>query len=183
LLAVSAFQGLLLLAVVVSSVAAVWDYKTGLIPNAITYPLVVVGAILHFAISASVFSKADLGLIVIETLAGVFACALVPLILWKANAMGGGDVKLLAGLGAALGPRVGITVQVYAFSAAALLVPIILAYRGVFWATMRRSFWVMIRPFLSHKRRPEIGHDPMAEVRFGPAIALGTMLVALLEWS
>ena len=181
--AVSAFQGLLLLAVVASIVAAVWDHKTGLIPNAITYPLVLGGAVLHFATAASVFSNASRGLILLETLSGAVVCGLVPLILWKSKAMGGGDVKLLAGLGATLGPRMGLSVQLYAFTAAALLVPIVLVYRGVFWATMKRSFWLLIRLFVRRKNRPEIEHDAMAEVRFGPAVALGTMLVALLEWS
>src|SRR5262245_5877037 len=124
----SGYQVLLVVAVIVASAAAIVDYRTGLIPNRLTYPLVFAGAIAHFVLTSIRFPEAHLGWILLETLAGALLCGLVPLLLWRSNAMGGGDVKLLTGLGAMLGPAVGLQVELYSFLAAVVAAPLLLAH-------------------------------------------------------
>jgi prepilin peptidase CpaA len=177
----SGFQGLLLIAVVVSATAAVFDFKTGLIPNQITYPLTLVGAIVHFSLSVYVLHGASVGWVLLETLAGALLCGVVPLLLWRSQAMGGGDVKLLTGLGAMLGPALGLQVELYAFLTAVAAAPILLAYRGVLLVTLKRSFGLLLRPFRRSKDSAA-ADTPLTELRFGPAICAATALVAVLEW-
>ncbi len=178
----SGLQMLLLLAVSVTALAAVLDYRTGLIPNRITYPLVLVGAVLHMVFAAFTYGRGHLGWVLLETLAGALICGLVPLLLWRSGAMGGGDVKLLTGLGALLGPALGLRVEMYAFMTAVVAAPIILAYRGVLGATLRRSFALLTKPFRRGKAESSPLVEAMTELRFGPAICVAMTLVALLEW-
>ena len=75
--------------------AAIGDYRTRLIRNWLTLSLMVSGLLQSFLPAATVSpSSAALGL-----LAG-FGLLLIPFIL---NAIGGGDIKLLAGIGAWVG--------------------------------------------------------------------------------
>jgi prepilin peptidase CpaA len=177
----SGFQGLLLVAVAVSAAAALFDYRTGFIPNRITYPLVLFGAAAHFALSTWVLHGASLGWVLLETLAGGLLCGLVPLLLWRSQAMGGGDVKLLTGLGAMLGPALGLQVELYSFLTAVAVAPILLAHRGVLLATLKRSLSLLIKPFRRSKEEAP-ADSVLTELRFGPAICAATALVAVLEW-
>ena len=126
----SGIQMSLSLAVGVTLVAAVWDQRTGFIPNSITYPLFCLGALAHLFLTLNRFPRASSLVVVLEIVAGACLCALVPFLLWRKSAMGGGDVKLLGGLGALLGPSVGLELELYAFLCAAAIAPLVLAYRG-----------------------------------------------------
>lgn len=175
-------QILLLLAVSVTCLAAVLDYRTGLIPNRITYPLVFAGALLHVVLAAVSYGRGHIGWVLLETLAGGLICGLVPLLLWRSGAMGGGDVKLLTGLGAMLGPALGLRVELYAFMSAVLAAPIILAHRGVLLSTLKRSAQLVAKPFRRGAAVSPALAEAMTELRFGPAICAAMALVALLEW-
>lgn len=178
----TALQALLTLAVLVTLVAAVWDHRTGLIPNVITYPLLAFGALLHLVLSAQLFPGVSLWLILLETVAGAALCALVPFLLWRKSAMGGGDVKLLAGLGATLGPSFGLELELYSFLSAVVMAPIVLAYRGELLATAGRSWALLSRPLRRSKPDKPAAALAHTELRFGPAICFATLVVAFLEW-
>ena len=96
-------------AVGVTGVAAYTDVKKGTIPNWLTYPVLVAGPIL-FWIAFGQQGLWDAGL-------GLLACGLVPFAMWRSGGMGGGEVKLLAGLGALTGVFVGIEIEFYAMAA------------------------------------------------------------------
>ena len=96
----SAFQIVLLIAVLVAVAAAVVDFRTGLIPNKLTYPLVIGGALVHVVIGVATSRHPHLGWSLLETVSGALICGLIPILLWRSDAMGGGDVKLLVGFGA-----------------------------------------------------------------------------------
>lgn len=176
----SGIQMSLTLAVGVTLVAAVWDQRTGFIPNGITYPLFSLGALAHLFLTLNRFPRASSLVVVLEIAAGACLCALVPFLLWRKSAMGGGDVKLLAGLGALLGPSVGLELELYSFLGAAMIAPLVLAHRGQLLRTVKRSIAMVTRPF--RKAAPEQAPEPFAELRFGPAICFATIVVALLEW-
>ncbi len=177
----SGIQMSLALAVSVTLVAAIWDQRTGFIPNSITYPLFCLGALAHLLLTLNRFPRASSLVVVLEIVAGASLCALVPFLLWRKSAMGGGDVKLLGGLGALLGPSVGLELELYAFLCAAAIAPLVLAYRGQLVRTAKRSFAMLTQPFRK-KVAPEQAPEPFAELRFGPAICFATVVVALLEW-
>lgn len=107
----------------VSGIAAVHDARSGHIPNWI----VGLGLALGAGGSIAALALADL----LEALArtgsaalGFVACGAVPLLLFRLKALGGGDVKLLATVGAQLGPLLGLELSFAAFVVAATCWPL-----------------------------------------------------------
>lgn len=88
----------------------------------------------------------------LDSVLGALACAAVPAILFRQDAIGGGDVKLLAAIGALLGARLGLEAEMWAF--------------------------LCSLPFLvAILRRQRQGKAPtVSELRFGPAVFVGVAL-------
>jgi len=174
-------QPSLILAVAIALVAAVIDWRKGEIPNWLTLPALVVGPVLHFAISLKMGTNAaasEAGI----SIAGAILCAVVPMLLYRQNAIGGGDVKLFAAIGALCQPMVGIEAEMYGFLAAAIVAPVRLAYEGKLFRTMKNALYVAMNPMLPKEKRQEIEPEAMSWFRLGPAIFVGTLLTALLHW-
>ncbi|HTV23971.1 MAG TPA: prepilin peptidase [Polyangiaceae bacterium] len=103
---------------IVSGVAAVHDARSGHIPNWIVALGLGLGA--GGSIAAEAFSDAGRALLHAGgTLIGFVACGAVPLLLFRLRSLGGGDVKLLATMGALLGPTLGLELSFVAFGVAA----------------------------------------------------------------
>ena len=94
---------LLLVGLAACLLAAVIDLWRGTIPNALTYPLLVASPLLHFGLAweSGQSLPAALGAVGLS-LAGLLLCSAVPLFMWWKGAIGGGDVKLFAAMGALL---------------------------------------------------------------------------------
>src|SRR5689334_15346698 len=96
----------LVLACAATLAAAGTDSRTGRIPNWLTLPLLPAGLALGFV---------EAGLLGLGSAAlGCVLCFAVPFGLLhfsRGKAIGGGDVKLFAGLGALLGPGAGLQVE------------------------------------------------------------------------
>jgi prepilin peptidase CpaA len=173
----------LVAAALVAAVAAWLDWRTGHMPNWLTLgPLalapvahaVAVGSVAHAfepAVQAAGFS-----------VLGAIVCAAVPLALYRASAIGGGDVKLFAALGALLRTLIGVEAEFYAFIAAAVLSLGHLAYQGKLLRVLGNTFMLAVNPFLPRDRRREITPEMMTWARFGPAIFVGTAAAAVLHW-
>jgi prepilin peptidase CpaA len=157
-------------ACLVTLVAALMDWRTGLIPNYITIPLVAAGVPLHIFTMRALAPSVNTWFWVGDALLGILICALVPFLLWRTGGMGGGDLKLFAALGALLGVRAGLEVQLVAFTVAALLVPAVLAYRGQLLQVLRNTGRLLINPFIPAHKRHSLPSEVLTEVRFGPAI-------------
>jgi len=102
----------------VSGIAAVHDSRSGHIPNwlvGLGLALGAGGSIAAIASSDVLHALARAG----SAAAGFVACGAVPLLLFRMKAMGGGDVKLLATVGALLGPTLGLELSFAAFAVAA----------------------------------------------------------------
>lgn len=82
--------------------AAVADLRTRKIPNWLTVLLIVSG------LANAAFATSGLGIGM--SIAGLFAAAFIPFVLFAIGAMGAGDVKLMAGVGAWMGPFAGVSV-------------------------------------------------------------------------
>lgn len=89
-------------------VAAWIDTKIQLIPNRLTYPLILLGIFGNLALSIFTNGSITIAVGIQESLAGAAVCFGVMLILFLSNATGGGDVKLATAIGAFLGPQDGI---------------------------------------------------------------------------
>ena len=75
--------------------------------------------------------------------------------LYRQGAIGGGDLKLFAGIGAILQTTLGVEAEMYSFFGAALFAPAILAYQGKLIVTLKNSVAILVNMFLpKEKRRP-----------------------------
>lgn len=170
-------------AIVVAAIGAWFDWRTGKIPNALTLPALLLGPVIHIA--RFVFVREPTETALYEgafSIGGAVLCAIVPLLLFRRSAMGGGDVKLLVALGAILQPLLGVEAQMYGFFAGALLAPAILAYQGKLIETLKNALAIGVNLFLPKTRQKSIDEKALSSFRLGPAVLLGVMLTAYLHW-
>jgi prepilin peptidase CpaA len=113
---------------------------------------------------------------------GAVVCGLVPLFLYRLSAIGGGDVKLLAALGALCMPMLGLEAELYGFVAAALIAPARLAFEGKLFTTLGNAGRLALNPLLPKAKRKEIDPQKMTWFRMGPAIFVGTALAVFANW-
>jgi prepilin peptidase CpaA len=167
-------------ALLVTSVAAVTDARTGRIPNALTIPAAVLGVGLH-----APFGATWVGV----SLAGCGVAAALPWVLHRStrgSAIGGGDVKLFAALGALCGPTMSLEVELSSFVLVGVFALVLLAFRGRLLRVLGNVVQMVGAPFLPAKYRRPIEPEALHEMRMGPAIfvAVASVLVRdrLLGW-
>jgi prepilin peptidase CpaA len=167
----------------VAAVAGWLDWRKGEIPNWLTFPAMGIAPILHVA--RFTMAKQPMEGALMEgafSIGGAALCAIVPMILYRQSAIGGGDVKLLIALGALLQPLIGVEAQMYGFFAGAFLAPAKLAYEGKLIATLKNAFVIGGNLFLPAAKRRSVDAAVLSWFRLGPAIALGTALACYLHW-
>lgn len=159
-----------LLALAFSLALAVTDFRTGKMPNWLTF------ASLVAAFGVRSVSEGQSGLI--AALIGMLVVAAVPLVLFlftRGRAIGGGDVKALAGTGAWLGPTAGLEAEMLGFVFLAVFALTWECVRGRGAVLLRRSFALAIPRF---RPAPSESSEPQTlEMRFGPALFFGTLVV------
>ena len=110
----------------------------------------------------------------------------MPLLLFGLGAIGGGDVKLFAAIGAVAGMSVGIEIQLASYGMATLYALCVLAHRGHLLATLGRSLALLLAPLTPKAKRAVPPPESMMSLRLGPAIfaaTLATVLANLCEVS
>jgi prepilin peptidase CpaA len=161
-------------ALVVSLIAAWIDHRTGTIPNRLTIPVLFLGLGLGLAGGTSS------GFLL--AVAGAFATALVPLILFRFGAMGGGDVKLFAALGALLGAGSALEAEIVAFFLGAIQGMVVWYKNGQLKQGLLQAATLAIPAGLK-KRALSAGaiKAVSTEIRFGPSIFVATAVTTLLR--
>lgn len=170
---------------VVTAIAGWIDLRTGKIPNEVVVGGFVVGIAMHLwvhAAQAHPESFSDWGYPLFNIGLGIIACGVVPFCLFWSGAMGGGDTKLLAVIGATLGPIVGLQIEFYAFIALALFAPIKMAYEGRILQLLGNMAVMAANPFRAKENRRAVPRELMTKLRFGPAVFAATALVSVLRW-
>ncbi len=170
-------------AAIIAAIAAASDLRTGEIPNWLSLGVLLVAPIAHvaFGLAHHLAGRAALfegG----SSLLGAITCSVVPAVLYRQEAIGGGDVKLLASIGALLQPRLGLEAEMYSFFAAGLVAPAFLAYEGKLFRTIKNTVLLAINPLLPKKKRRPVEPTLLTWFRFGPAIFIGTGVTAYLHW-
>lgn len=138
----SVSSGLLLLLL---SATAYTDLRRRRIYNAITYPGIVLALLLNAAGSlaelmgwSSPEIQKAIGWIGLgQSLLGLLACGGILLICFVFFSLRGGDVKLMAMIGAFLGLRVGIEVLLWSFVIGAAIAVVLLIWRYGAWELLR----------------------------------------------
>jgi prepilin peptidase CpaA len=164
-------------------VVGVIDARTGHIPNRLLVVGLVSGVTLHAA-SYVLLSKSQplaetLLAALLSILAGLLLCAAAPLLLFRLQAMGGGDVKLLGVIGATLGPFMGLEIELYAFVLLALFAAARLAYHGELLRMLGNSAALVKNPFVPKPRRREVPRELLTVLPFGPAVFVAALLVCV----
>jgi len=173
----------LMAAVLIAAIAAWFDWRSGEMPNVVTLGPLIAAPVAHgvlAAVTSRTFNATveAMGFSVL----GAAVCAAVPLALYRASAIGGGDVKLFAALGALLRTLVGVEAQFYACLAACVIAFGRLAYEGKLFRVLGNTVMLAVNPLLPKERRREVTPDMMTWARFGPAIFVGTSAAAIVHW-
>jgi prepilin peptidase CpaA len=161
--------------------AAYIDLKTGHIPNRLVIAAFLVGIVLPLALAwlqppPHVTPAASLVRACGGRVFGTLACGLIPLILFRIGAMGGGDVKLLAAVGTIAGVRLGLEIQLLSFVLIALYAPVRMAYEGRLLALLGNSVTLLVNPFLPKLRRRSVPEELLTSLPFGPAMLAATVV-------
>ena len=163
------------LLLVITACAAFTDLRTGQIPNWITLPPLLAAPLVYLlaggpeALLSSAF--------------GALVCAAVPALVFFVSpaGMGGGDVKLLAAIGALAGAYVGIEIELYSFLAISAYALLVLAWRGQLRSALRNSVLTFLNLFLPRERCWPIVTESMTTLRLGGAILVASLYCLTLQ--
>jgi prepilin peptidase CpaA len=163
-------QWTLALALAGTCVGTITDLRTRTIPNWLTLPLPLCGLLLHG------LERGLAGLLFAAV--GALVCFLPVYVLFQRNALGGGDVKLFTALGALVGARDGLELELTAFLLVALFALMAMAWKGRLLQLLSLS-WRASLHLLAPLRfpRPD-GAQGGVELPMGLAIMLATLALA-----
>jgi prepilin peptidase CpaA len=149
-----------IVALALGSIACVTDVRSRRIPNVLTFGGAAAGLMFHAAFPA--------GSGLLPAAEGWLAGAVVLFIPFALGGLGAGDVKLLAALGAWLGPSEIIRAAMYAALAGGVLALVVALARG-YLRTALSNIWLL----LSHWSVVGIGpvHELSLEGSTGPRLA------------
>ncbi len=149
--------------------AAIVDLRARRIPNALTVLLAAGG----FTLAATGASGLSIG----ASAAG-FVIGLALMLPGHAlGATGAGDVKLLAAVGAVVGPATVVMAFLYTALAGGLLAVAVALHRGRLGATLAGAGRMVSAPGAVHRHVASL--DRSSRFPYGPAIALGSLIAVL----
>lgn len=156
---------------VVLLIATVTDIRRGRIYNVLTYPTIAIALMGHTLLDGLGFADAGrIGLL--GSLAGLAAGFLPMLAVAFVGGINGGDVKLMAAVGALLGWRWTLATMFYTLIASALIAIVIMLYKGVFWRTLKRVGFFVLQAAMMHKPVDPASSDS-PKVPFALAVLMG----------
>jgi len=162
------------LAVAVAICAAVIDVRAQRIPNLLTYPALGAGLLLQGALHgwSGLLHSAGGGLL----FGGIF------MLFYMVRAMGAGDVKLAAALGAIVGPSATLHVMIATALAGGALAIFFMVLSGRIFETLKNTLWVAV--FHSQhglQTHPVVNLDNPTALRmpYGLAFAAGALFWAI----
>ncbi len=160
----------------VIAVCAITDVMYGKIFNKITYPAVLLGLIVNAMLGMKSFQSSVIGMLV---------AFILFLIVFMIGGLGGGDVKLMAAIGAIKGYPFVMYAAFYSALVGGLMSIAIMIWKGKFLRGMRNIFRVIfsyVFSFIFPGMKPlSLSPEESEKIPFGFAICLGT-LWAVLEF-
>jgi len=155
-------------------VAAVTDWRKGIVPNRLTVPAMIAGlllAIITGMVESGWHGAATRGSYsIVALLAGFIPMALI----FFAGGIGGGDVKLVAAVGAISGGwECVLSTCFYAFIVMAVMAMILMLRNRIFWRTIYRLIAAMV--IVAMRSRPSFPEDS-PKVPFALALCIGGFL-------
>ncbi len=172
---------LLFTAIAITGIASVFDWRTGEMPDWLALGGIIAGLLGNFALGYRTGGFSEGGAALGWSFLGLLACGVVPLLLWRAGGMGGGDLKLLLAVGALLRPSIGIEAELYSFVAVTLYAPARLVYEGKLLRSLGNALSLLTDPFRPEEKRKKVDPELLSTVRFGPCVFLGTVVAAIVN--
>ena len=170
----------------ITAIAAFTDLRSGTIPNRLVALAFACALPLRIWVEWQTRAAASLGSVLVPALvqvvSGTLVLCLVPLVLFRLRAMGGGDVKLLAAVGALGGPLLGMEIELYSFVVAAVFAGAKLAYQGELGRVLAGSALLAFNPLLPSERRRTVPEGLGKTMRFAPAVFSATLLCTGVRW-
>jgi prepilin peptidase CpaA len=156
------------LAVACTMIAAVLDHRRGFIPNGLTYPCLLAG------LALAALGGGLLGLSM--SVAGLLAAGFLFFVAFAAGSCGGGDVKLMAALGAILGLWAAVDVTLAAMMVGGVIAVFSMARRINFAGVLRTvGLFAMLLPVGIKDAAMVLAPRERHTVRFGVAAAGGLL--------
>jgi prepilin peptidase CpaA len=163
-------------ALLIGATAGIIDARTGRIPNWLTLPAAGAGLLANWALGG----HAGLAFAAV----GLVAAALVPWVLHRVTqgrAIGGGDVKLFAALGALRGPTAGLEIELSACILLGVFALVRLAFAGRLLRVLANAARLLTNPVLPKRWRRPIEAEALTEMRMGPAILAAVLYVVAAD--
>src|SRR5262245_44534788 len=154
-------------ALAVGCAACVTDIRSRRIPNWLTFGAAAVAIVFHTA------TGGGSGFVFATT--GWLLGALIMFVPFALRGLGGGDVKLLAALGAWLGPANAVWLGLYAGVAGFVMSVVVAAYHG-YLRTAFRNIWFLLQHWTVNGIRPL--DDVSLEGSRGPRLAYALPIFA-----
>lgn len=160
-------------------IAAAWtDVRQGKIPNAVTYPGVLLGLIGH-TIAGGLSGDGELRIGLAGAAIGLAVGFLPLLAAWQAGGVGGGDAKLMAAVGALVGWKFTLAAMVYGLVIAAMMALAVIVARRITRQTLAR-IWRSVFLFFMKAGRHDPATPESPKIPLGLALCIGAGL-ALVE--
>lgn len=153
------------------ALAAAVDVRTRRIPNAVTAPMSALG----LALAALGTGGTSLG----GAAAGFAVGLLLMLPGYALGATGAGDVKLMGAVGTLVGPAVVVSAFLWTALAGGILAVGVALYRGRLSATLAGTGRLLAAP--GDARRAIDASSVTSRFAYGPAIAIGSLVAALVQ--
>jgi prepilin peptidase CpaA len=165
-----------LIALAISIVGCVSDLRSRRIPNALTFGGALAGLLFHLVSGGARGAE-------IAALGWIAGCALF-FIPFALGGLGGGDVKLVAALGAWLGPEATLWLALYTGAAGGVLAIAVALARGYLREALR-NLWLLLAYWRVAGVRPltemTLAGGTGPRLAYGVAIMTGTMVTIWLH--
>ena len=162
---------------------AVWhDVRSRKIPNRLVFPGALAGVVLNALLSAAdaAFMPVPGGLGLLTSLAGLSLGLLLLLPMYALKTMGAGDVKLMAMVGAFVGPQAVFGCMLFSLLAGGVLALGVAAFHGSLRQITSNSYHLLLNSLMRGLagQRPEVEapNAPSGKLPYAIAIAAGTMI-------
>jgi prepilin peptidase CpaA len=169
-------------AVVVTALGAWLDVRTGHIPNWLTMGTIALAPLLHGATELARGGTVRAALIaLVFSVGGAAVCAVFPAGLHARDAIGGGDVKLFAAVGALCHPLLALRAELYSFAFGGVYALAVACGRQRLRGVLANVATLVTSGRGSSREASAPAPTGMIAVRFGPAIFAGTVASIWLE--